>query len=70
MHQRIFSQFNQEIAGPEWFFRTREGVVGPYESREFAHAVLVAYIDLCISLDWNGGRKKCDVAMTNEQSDH
>ena len=39
--------------------------MGPYISKEFCLAVLNAYIDLCMGLDWDGGRRNRDTAMTD-----
>lgn len=54
--KRIFCQTNNDTQLPEWFFQAREGVIGPYESREVAEKVLQGFIAHCQARGSDGGR--------------
>jgi len=44
---RIFSIEEQFTRQMRWFFRAREGVMGPYESREAAAHMLLEFTEQC-----------------------
>lgn len=55
---RIYSTRNQATGKIEWFFQTREGNVGPYQTRVEAEQMLKKFIQACIDLGYTGGRKQ------------
>jgi hypothetical protein len=44
---RVFWERNSTTGRTEWFFLTREGVMGPYESEIFARKSLDEFKDRC-----------------------
>jgi hypothetical protein len=55
---RVFSQRNPVTGKIEWFFQTREGNIGPYETRDAAQHMLKEFIGRCIATGDDGGRNK------------
>ncbi|HYE37154.1 MAG TPA: hypothetical protein VEB01_17270 [Methylocaldum sp.] len=53
---RVFSERNNTTGQIEWFFLTREGVMGPYESEAFAKKSLDEFKQRCIVIGADGGR--------------
>jgi hypothetical protein len=53
---RIFSFPNPDTGLMEWFFNAREGIFGPYRSKNEASLSLKAFIKHCIKMDYDGGR--------------
>lgn len=41
----------------EWFFETREGVQGPFDSEQIARAALQRHVEYSIRNNLDGGRK-------------
>jgi hypothetical protein len=44
-NRRIFSRANPQAGTLQWFFKSSEGPMGPYESEEEAAIMLGAFID-------------------------
>ena len=53
---RIFSQRNNKTGLVEWFFNAREGVLGPFESRQQATKAKDEFIQFNIKMKNDGGR--------------
>jgi len=53
---RIFSQSNPNTGMLEWFFSAREGVFGPFSSKEKATHELNAFVQNAIKTGEDGGR--------------
>jgi len=53
---RIFSCFNLDSGLTDWFFNAREGICGPYSSKEEASKFLKKFIQKNIVLGDDGGR--------------
>ena len=53
---RTFSQYSAKTGLTEWYFNAREGVCGPYSTKQKAEAELKAFIDLRVRLKDDGGR--------------
>ena len=53
---RTFSHRNPDTGLMEWFFNAREGIYGPYLSKEEASLCLKEFIAHCIKMDDDGGR--------------
>ena len=49
--------FGFDYGKEEWYFRAREGIHGPYETREDAAWALIMFINQCIEHDLTGGRR-------------
>lgn len=54
--ERIFQKAHPGSGVPEWFFVTREGVNGPYETRDKAMRELAVFRNLFQKLGLTGGR--------------
>lgn len=65
---RVFSERDVGNGLTEWFFMAREGIMGPYESKEYANRELQNFIARCIALNSTGGRH-CgqELALSLEQ---
>ena len=48
--------FGFDYGKEEWYFRAREGIQGPYATREDAAWALIMFINQCIEHDLTGGR--------------
>ena len=48
--------FGFDYGKEEWYFRAREGIKGPYPTREDAAWALIKFINQCIENDHTGGR--------------
>lgn len=59
--ERTFSSRNPETGLMDWFFSAREGIYGPYSSKEKATEELVKFIQYCIETGDDGGRSKPEV---------
>jgi len=55
---RIFQGKSTFPEHEEWYYRTREGVAGPYLRREDAAFALRCFIKYCQSNGFTGGRDK------------
>jgi hypothetical protein len=66
---RTFSQKNHKAGTKEWFFEAREGMIGPFESREAAAQSLQEFIGLWIASGDDGGRSRTPPASTHRGSD-
>jgi hypothetical protein len=55
-NERIFQQADPGSGLPEWFFITREGVNGPYQTRDHAMRELAVFRNLFQKLGMTGGR--------------
>jgi hypothetical protein len=55
-NERIVSEVNAEVGDVEWFFRAREGLIGPYPSRNFAGTMLLRFKARCQNRKVAGGR--------------
>ena len=53
---RVFSEKVATSGATQWFFLTREGVVGPYSSKEKASDELKQFIARCVQSGSTGGR--------------
>ena len=54
--ERVFSSRNNKTMEMEWFFSAREGIYGPYKSKEIAEKGLRLFIGDCIA-SGNDGRR-------------
>jgi len=54
---RVFSDRNARTGQTQWFFESREGVGGPYESKKIAEAELQSHIEWCQQQNIDGGRR-------------
>lgn len=54
--QRVFSQSNHHSGLSEWFVETREGIMGPYATRDYAEQMLKSFKSRCVELGSHGGR--------------
>lgn len=54
--ERVFSHRNTATGLVEWFFNAREGVFGPYNSKDVAKKTLEEFVQKCITAGDNGGR--------------
>jgi len=59
---RIFQGKSTFPEHEEWYYRTREGVAGPYLRREDAAFALRCFIKYCQSNGFTGGRDKRQTA--------
>jgi len=55
---RTFSSRNADTGIMEWFFSAREGIYGPYNSKEDATKDLQEFIQFCMKAGDDGGRTK------------
>jgi hypothetical protein len=55
---RVFSQLNSTTGAMEWYFSAREGVIGPYISKDYAQRMLEQFIKNCQDQHSDGGRQK------------
>jgi hypothetical protein len=55
-NERIVSEVNAMAEDIEWFFRAREGLIGPYPSRSFAQTMLIRFKARCQNRKNTGGR--------------
>lgn len=53
---RIYSLKNPRTGKVTWYFQSREGDSGPYQSKDEAVLMLKEYIQECIETGNNGGR--------------
>lgn len=64
---RIFHQRNPRSGEVEWYFQAREGLIGPYKSRDIAEKMLKAFIERCIAAGDDGGRSQKKTGLTLEK---
>lgn len=57
MFTQVERIFGFDYGRQEWFFTAREGIKGPYPSREDAAWAMITFIEQCIEKGLNGGRK-------------
>jgi hypothetical protein len=55
---RIFSSRNPNTGVMEWFFNARDGIYGPYGSKEQTTKALKEFIQHCLNSADDGGRTK------------
>ncbi len=53
---RFFCQEEGAHAVTQWYFYAREGILGPFDTKEIAHSSLQRHIDHCREHGLNGGR--------------
>lgn len=46
-NDRLTSESNTGSGHIEWYFQSREGIMGPYPSRSFAKTMLIQYLARC-----------------------
>jgi hypothetical protein len=56
---RIFFEGHPTTGSPNWFFASREGTMGPYDSRQIAEQALADQIAKCQEQGVTGGRDTC-----------
>lgn len=66
---RTFSQYNAKTGLTEWYFNAREGVCGPYPTKQKAAEELKAFIELRMLLKDDGGRSSGGAKLTLEPMD-
>lgn len=67
---RTFSQRNAETGLMEWFFSAREGILGPFHSKNEAEKAIQTFINFNIKNNDDGGRSsKRSVKLSLEPSD-
>jgi hypothetical protein len=54
--ERTFSISSPKTGLPEWYFQSREGNAGPFESKQEVQLALKEYISACIASGKTGGR--------------
>lgn len=75
INNRIFAQRNHETGDMDWYFESREGDFGPYDSEDAANANLLRHIDRCQCRNLDGGRKfeltrTCKLRGFDKHDDH
>jgi len=53
---RIFQGESKYPGQEEWFYRAREGIGGPYSSKDDATSALLSFINFCKDNGFSGGR--------------
>ena len=53
---RMFQERNRETGDFEWFLESREGIMGPYESKDLVKLALVRHKERCHRDRLDGGR--------------
>ncbi|GEM_PF-2289465 len=53
---RIFKECNKETGDYQWFFESREGIMGAYDSEELVKLAIVRHIERCRRHRLDGGR--------------
>jgi hypothetical protein len=56
MYTQVERIFGFDYGRQEWFFTAREGIAGPYPTREDAAWAMINFIKRCIDKGWSGGR--------------
>jgi len=56
LDSRIFLERNRETGDLEFFFDSREGVWGPYESQELVASAIARHVERCRRNRLDGGR--------------
>ncbi len=67
---RVFSQRNGKTGLVEWFFNAREGVFGPYNSKEIATKTLHEFVEKCKAAYDDGGRGSQSTVAEKRQAAH
>jgi hypothetical protein len=67
---RIFSQISNETGLSEWFFMAREGVFGPYQSKEVMLKALNDFVEHKIKTTDDGGRSAGKHKLSLEPLEH
>jgi len=57
---RIISYTNLSSGNISWFFLTREGTFGPFDSKQYTVAVLEQFMKSCLESGNAGGRSVID----------
>lgn len=57
---RTFSCRNSDTGLMDWFFNAREGIYGPYNSKEQAAEALKIFIQHCMERGADGGRSQSE----------
>lgn len=55
--ERVFAQRNTRTGLIEWFFNAREGVFGPYTTKDIANQFLKEFVERCKASGDDGGRR-------------
>jgi len=55
-HSRIFSNRDNHTGHMQWFYETREGVMGPFDSKPLALEALQRHIEYAKGHHLDGGR--------------
>ena len=53
---RIFKELNEKTVDIQWFFESREGIMGSYDSEELVKLAIVRHIERCRRHRLDGGR--------------
>ena len=53
---RVFQGESNLLGQEEWFYRAREGIGGPYSSKDDAASALHSFINYCKDNGFSGGR--------------
>ncbi len=65
---RIFQEINKESGDLEWFFESREGFMGSYESEELASLAVARHLERCCRDHLDGGRHFSESRQRSPQS--
>jgi hypothetical protein len=60
---RIFSQRNNKTGLLEWFFSAREGLFGPYDTRDTTVKIVQEFIERHKAIGDDGGRSKAELSL-------
>ncbi len=66
--ERTFSQRNNQTGLVEWFFSAREGVLGPFQTKEQAKKSIAEFIQHNIKNNDDGGRSSGNAMMLDSTS--
>jgi hypothetical protein len=70
---RVFSERNPTTGTIKWYFASREGIMGPYETKQIAQCALMDYKAKCMHSGSTGGRdtggKEANVQVQRKKSD-
>jgi len=55
-HSRVFINRNNQTGHMQWFYETREGVMGPFDSKQLALEALERHVKYAKEHHLDGGR--------------
>ena len=58
INDRIFQGEHNNQGREEWFYRSREGIGGPYECCDDAIVALNSFVKFCLDNGFTGGREE------------